>query len=430
MTEFEYKNLSAATAELGSLLDQLDITIGSLHKAKTGPPRQLLIEFISERCLTIAYESELTDTIISVYGTRDEANQLVNLMYNQGHQMAKYELDPVSGSFKIYDGQVQMLNMIKVPRKAHLMNIEFETATGSIDNVSRKFRRESLVQAKVRYYDIYSNPVLKASQWIDTLQRDKFFPTAPPKLMQMYRTRDDRGRDKMFKLIDVITSDKQFKKSTVLVGSIATEYILSEYNDNLITDIGDYIGSTKILELASNEPEQLIAFIKQYYSKDSTDSTVTSKTNVNVIGSSRIIKYSLDLGTSRLCEIYDAGQDCIPYNTTDDNLKIGTVHLILKYMYTGLWVADKIGNESLSVRLINMIWLLYNCWLVYVRQSNDILSKNAGLNRVFNVQCTGRQRMPITEIKKRKFHGERASIVQRYNPYQINYKRMAKQNKK
>lgn len=99
-------------------------------------------------------------------------------------------------------------------------------------------------------------------------------------------------------------------------------------------------------------------------------------------------KWSVYHKRNKIIDIYDAKNECVPFTQIDD-LTIGSYHLILKYLYIGLWVAKKqINSKLLEQKNMCLIDHLVRCREYYLTK-NKKLGIEIGPFKIFHTICIG-----------------------------------------
>lgn len=112
-------------------------------------------------------------------------------------------------------------------------------------------------------------------------------------------------------------------------------------------------------------------------------------------------KISIYYGNQKVIDLYNARRECIPFNNIG-GFTIGSFHLVLKYLYIGLWVARKqINNKLLEQKnwcLINNLIKARNHYLIV----NNQLGLEPGPFKIFHITCVGsREDIKLATIEQR-----------------------------
>ena len=138
-------------------------------------------------------------------------------------------------------------------------------------------------------------------------------------------------------------------------------------------------------------------------------------------------KYSVFKDNLKLIDIYDKSEQCIPF-VEIDKTKYGTYHVILLFLYIGIWISHKIKDTSESTanrlrdRLTKMIWTLIDARNWYLRQrgiSGVHDCRRESVFDVFQIHCQGTQKNIEREFRIRKWKGEikdKLMVVRSYKP--------------
>ena len=103
------------------------------------------------------------------------------------------------------------------------------------------------------------------------------------------------------------------------------------------------------------------------------------------------IRYSVTFNQKKILEMYETSGECLPYNMYKNQWKIGTYHLILRYLYIKLYeTKDKKFESSIGDLMKN----------------KKMLNLKEGLWKIFNLTCMGNQRDEMREFLEARAKGE------------------------
>lgn len=416
MTSYEFDNLEKVKDEVINVTKQVKQVIDTVAKSANAKFVKYVLEFIKKQDLVLLWNSK--DWQPRFYGFHEHVIKLVDELFDNDFKLVRVKKDPRTKIYEISNNCVATAFLYELNHKAHLMVSGRDSSSG--------IRRESYEQAKLRMLHVYTIPILRTLDWKETLCYDTIEPELPTVLPYKI-TR----KPKKYDLIQLVL-EKILKKSKkhILIGTNAYNYIVNrvwkDFPDDKPTDL--YMTEPNFIEFLSSEPNTSIKEICKLLTTQGTRELLATSTRTNFIGQVRIKKILIDYDGYRIAEVYDVSSECVPYNNYHD-IQVASVHTILLYFYAGLWVADKINNDMLRNKLETMIfWLTksWNYWL-YKKKLTGI-EPEAGLFKVFHLTCQGNQFMPIQEIKKRKFKGDKKAYIFRYDPIK-NAHRKALQNK-
>lgn len=259
---------------------------------------------------------------------------------------------------------------------------------------------ESEVMLKIKIYSKFTDPANSVSQWkeyfkINQALNKKFDLESGAKLCFVQKDMPCK-QDNYQKAKVAVENFLKGNKNIVIVGLKAYQLLIKQSGSNVYTS-----ADTRYFEALSLNIREDIDKIKQAISK-----SVGSDSKISIRRSGSTLDYhspktGIWYEDRKLIDLYDSKDECIPFSIVD-GFTIGSFHLVLKYLYIGLWVARKqINNKLLEQKnwcLINNLIKARNHYLVV----NNLLGLEPGPFKIFHTMCVGtRKDIMLADIESR-----------------------------
>jgi hypothetical protein len=245
---------------------------------------------------------------------------------------------------------------------------------------------ESEIMMKIKAYSNFTDPVNSISDWkqwflINKSLNKKFDLETGTKLCFIQKEFSNKNDtyQKIKKAID--TKFLQGNKNIIIVGLKAYQLYINE------SKIGGNIykpDDIRYYEVLSMNMKEDIETIKK-----------VSGGNLTIRKSGSTLDYhspkiSIYYDNQKLIDLYDAKHECIPFTAVGTPVyTLGSFHLVLKYLYIGLWVAKKQINNKL---LEQKNWCLINNLIKardYYLMTHNQLGLETSPFKIFHTLCVG-----------------------------------------
>lgn len=258
-------------------------------------------------------------------------------------------------------------------KKAMFSSIDTRTINGIL--------YESEVMLKIKIYSKFTDPANSVNDWkeyykISRALNAKFDLESGAKICFIQKEYTPKI-DAYQKNKDAIEKYLKNNKGIVLVGLKAYQLLIKESGSNIQppTEI-------RYFEALSLNIAQDIEKIKEI---GGNDLSIRKSGSTLDYHSPKVSIYHID---KKLIDIYDAKDECIPFSMIG-GFTVGSFHLVLKYLYIGLWVARKqIDNKLLEQKN----WCLINN-LIKAREHYLITHNQLGFEpgpfKIFHTICVG-----------------------------------------
>ena len=206
------------------------------------------------------------------------------------------------------------------------------------------------------------------------------------------------------------------EKDLILIGNYAYQQFLKNSNYKK-----GYYPVINFYEVLSNNPKDHIKSLEKVLG--STLRVKEHQSQMKFHGT----KYSVFKGDNKIIDIYDSSEECVPF-VEINKVKYGNYHVLLLYLYIGLWISHKIQESSETVanklrdRLSKMIWTLINARNWYLKEkgiSGIHDRKRDDLFDIFQIHCKGTQKNVEREFRIRKWKGDikdKLMVMRSYKP--------------
>jgi hypothetical protein len=262
----------------------------------------------------------------------------------------------------------------------------------SIDvRIIEGIRYESEIMLKIKIYSQFTNPSSNIGDWKELYQIN----TALNKKFEL-----ETGKRKCFIVPEKYINDPEiikFKKillnsflknpKIIIVGMFGYQMLVNPDAENKIN----------YFEVISLNIKEDIEKIKTLLGSKDILIKKTGAT-LNYHGP----KLSIYYNKHKLIDLYDGKNDCVPF-TSINGYTIGSFHLILKYLYIGVWVAKKqINNKFVEQK---NLCLIDN--LIKTREQYLINNKKIGVEpgpfKIFHTMCIGKREDIILQEYENKW---------------------------
>jgi hypothetical protein len=300
-------------------------------------------------------------------------NQLADLIGAAGFediQRTQYGTDPIIAV------KHRTLVKFRYAKKPLFESIDIREING--------IKYESEIMMKIKAYSNFTDPVNSISDWkqwylINKSLNKKFDLETGTKLCFIQKesfTKNDTIQ-KMKKLID--TKFLHRNKNIIIVGLKAYQLYVNE------SKIGGNIykpDDIRYYEVLSLNMKDDIETLK----KISGGGLTIRKSGSTLDYHSP--KISIYYDNQKLIDLYDAKNECIPFSVIN-NYTVGSFHLVLKYLYIGLWVAKKqINNKLLEQKNLCLINNLIKARNYYLMTHNQLGLEQSPF-KIFHTLCVG-----------------------------------------
>lgn len=253
---------------------------------------------------------------------------------------------------------------------------------------------ESEVMLKIKIYSKFTDPTNSIGEWkenykISQALNKKFDLESGAKICFIQKEFPVKN-DPYHKAKNAVEKFLKGNKNIIVVGLKAYQLLIKESGSNIY--VPDEIRYFEVLSLNMNEDIEKI--------KEVTGSGLTIRKSGSTLDY-HSPKTSVYYGDKKIIDLYDAKNECIPFSIVD-GFTVGSFHLILKYLYIGLWVARKQINNKL---LEQKNWCLINN-LIKSREHYLVTHNQLGLEpgpfKIFHTMCVGtRKDILLTNMEKR-----------------------------
>ena len=328
---------------------------------------------------------------------------------------------PLIEAKKDFDGSyVVWYKAQKACKFVHITSSLFERLPTDISNVnliSKDILYANIELLKIPILMSYINPRQDISKWETIIKYDaeidKWYPfqstgKEPGEGSKIY----DKGL-----LGDLEKTEKWMLKvkGLILIGNYAYQQFLKTSNYKR-----GYYPVINFYEVLSSSPKDHIKSLEKILG---TLRVKEHDSSLKFHGK----KYSVFKGDNKVIDIYDSGEECVPF-VEINKVRYGNYHVLLLYLYIGLWISHKIKESSettsskLRDRLSKMIWTLIEARNWYLKEkgiSGIHDRKRDGLFDVFQIHCKGVQPNIEREFRIRKWKGDikdKLMVIRSYKP--------------
>lgn len=263
----------------------------------------------------------------------------------------------------------------------------------------------------------YINPRQDISKWETIVKYDSMIDRWYP----FTNTGKDPGEGKrifdkgLLKNLEKIEKWMLNESDLIVIGNYAYQQLLkiSGYEKGYYPAINFY-------EVLSSSPKESIKSLEKIMG---TLQVKEHQSQLNFHGT----KYSVFKGDNKLLDIYDSREECIPF-VEIKKVKYGTYHVLLLYLYIGLWISHKIKDTSTTTsiklrdRLSMMIWTFINARNWYLKEkgiSGIHDRKRDDPFDIFQIHCKGVQKNVEREFRIKKWNGDMKKddmVMRSYKP--------------
>ena len=315
----------------------------------------------------------LKEYYYSVYSYRAKENsfELANEMYETGLPLVELKRES-NGTFAVYYKNQKACAFFQVPQQEY-NNLPIFDSNKNL--ISENIKYAGLDVIKAHLMQIFTNPRFEIQKWIPMFQVYLELNARYP-----VPTRSGRGSgtsetgESPSKIVKKKFIDKE--KDLVIIGANA----FVKYVPRSGIQEGIY-------EVLSFKPQEHLDKLRELLGPD-----VSIKKNINHL-KLHGPKYSISKGDKKVLDLYDSGEDCVQYIELVDGLKYGNIHVLLRYLYSGVLTSFKIeGGLRLRERLYWMISKL--------QEGSEELDKD------FQIKCFGKQKNIERDFRIKKWEGE------------------------
>lgn len=252
---------------------------------------------------------------------------------------------------------------------------------------------------------IFTNPRYEIDKWITYYDYYKLLEKMIPLKAKEIEKPPEVRNPEILKCLKKIEENFIKKANITVIGSYAYKLMI-EYAGGKRSNL--FIPAmTNVFEVLSAQPLEDIEKIKKILGLGSGPDLVIKKSN-NHLGFYKA-KYSIFFKNYKLVEIYDASEECVPFVKYRD-IRLGNLHVILKYLYIGIYIARKINDTRLIDRMETIIYFL---------KEASYYGKRKNLFAVFQIDCVGKAINIEREFRINKWNGnikDKGLVIQSYKP--------------
>lgn len=254
--------------------------------------------------------------------------------------------------------------------------------TRVIDNVSY----ESEIMLKIKIYSKFTNPSGSISEWKELFKVNS-------SLNKKFSI--ETGNRKCFVPHDKLPNEPEYHK----VKKIILEDFLAGNRDVIIVGQKGYQMLTRESDASAAGIQVRYFEILSINAKDDIDKIKNLLEKKKMLDGFLVRrsgstldyhgpKWSIYHLRHKIIDIYDSKNECIPFSIIN-NLTIGSFHLILKYLYIGVWVAKKqINNKLVEQKNMCLIDNLIKARENYL-SAHKLLGIEPGPFKIFHTLCIG-----------------------------------------
>ena len=297
------------------------------------------------------------------YQAKENSFELANEMYEVGLPLVELKRE-FDGTFAIYYQNQKACAFFQIPQQEYNNLPTFE---------SNGLKYAGLDVIKAHIMKIFTNPRFKINKWEWLFQIYLELSAKYP-----VPTRIDRGKG--------IETDESPSK-TVKKKFIDIEEDIVIIGINAFAKYVPKSNMEGLYEVLSFKPQEHLDKLRELLGPD-----VEIKKNINHL-KLHGPKYSVFKGKQKVLDLYDSSEECIPCVKLENGLKYGNIHLVLRYLYSGVLTSFKIeGGLRLRERLYWMISKLQ-------KGSEDV-------SKVFQIKCFGKAKNIERDFRIKKWDGE------------------------
>lgn len=298
---------------------------------------------------------------------------------------------------------VQRLTLGKNPtiNVKHRLRVKFYYAkpqlfstidTRQVDGVNY----ESEIMLKIKVYSKFTNPSSSITEWKElypiNIELNKKFniETGDRKCFVPHEKFPSEKEDPEYYKVKKLVLDKFMmgNQNIIIVGQKGYQMLVKESGilskkDSRIY-YSDQIRYFEVISLNVKDDIDKIKDLLKQAKLDSGFSVRQSGSTLDYHGP----KWSIYHHRHKIIDFYDSKNECIPF-TLIDGLTIGSFHLVLKYLYIGLWVAKKqINSKLLEQKNMCLIDHLIRSREYYLTTKKQ-LGIEMGPFKIFHTICLG-----------------------------------------